>query len=123
MEGFYDNELGSVHISPEIVRSVVVPEVSASKNLDFATGNRGKNRDVTLEFQEGKAVINVALGVAIDTAIFKETAKLQSDIKRAIEATTGLDVAAVNVRVERVCFPGEKPRPAPVAEKKKEAAK
>jgi uncharacterized alkaline shock family protein YloU len=107
MSGYFENELGAVHISDEIVRRAVVPEINAAPNLDFASGGRALSRDVFLEFRDGKAVITLSIAVAMESVIFKEASQLQGHIKRAVELATGLDVATVNIRVERVFLPGE----------------
>ena len=116
MSGYFESELGAVHVSDEIVRRAVVPEIEAAPNLEFATKGRSLSRDVFLEFRDGKAVITVSIAVALDTVIFREASQLQMNVKRAVEVATGLDVATVNIRVERVFVRGEKvgaQRPAP----------
>lgn len=107
MSGYFENELGAVHVSDEIVRRAVIPEIDAAPNLEFASRGRALNRDVVLEFRDGKAVITLSIAVAMETMIFKEASQLQSHVKRAIELVTGLDVATVNIRVDRVFSSGE----------------
>jgi uncharacterized alkaline shock family protein YloU len=119
MSGYFENELGSVHISDEIVRRVTVPEIEAAPNLELAGRGRTISRDVVLDFRDGKAVISLSIAVAMDTVIVREASRLQSNVKRAVELATGLDVATVNIRVERVFVPsdleqeGAAPKPAP----------
>jgi len=102
MSGYFENELGAVHISDEIVRRATVPEIDAAPNLEFAGRGRTISRDVVLDFHDGKAVITLSIAVAMDTVIFREATRLQENVKRAVELATGLDVATVNIRVERV---------------------
>jgi uncharacterized alkaline shock family protein YloU len=107
MSGYFENELGSVHISDEIVRRVTVPEIEAAPNLELAGRGRTIGRDVVLDFRDGKAVISLSIAVAMDAVIVREASRLQSNVKRAVELATGLDVATVNIRVERVFLPSE----------------
>lgn len=107
MSGYFENDLGAVHVSDDIVRQAVVPEIEAAPNIEFAGRGRTLGRDVVLEFRDGKAVITLSIAVAMETRIFKEALQLQGHIKRAIELATGLDVATVNIRVARVFPLGE----------------
>lgn len=112
MSGYFETELGAIHVSDDIVRRVVVPEIDSVPHLDFATRGRSLSRDVVLEFRDGKAVITLCIAVALDAVIFREASELQQNVKRAVEVATGLEVATVNIRVERIFSPAEeKPSP------------
>ncbi len=112
--GHYQCDFGDVHISSGIVRRAVFPEIESAENVDFAS--RKWENDVTLEFEEGKAVINLSIAVAMDVPIYREAVNLQSGVRRAVESLTGLEVSKVNVQVERVFE--KQPKPAKnIAEK------
>lgn len=106
--GYYESDLGSVHISVAIVRRAVVPEIEAAENIDFAS--RRKEGDITLVFEDGKPVINLSIAVAFGIPIYREALNLQANVRRAVEAMTGLTVSKVNVKVEGVFQKEEDPR-------------
>jgi len=105
--GHYQCDLGNVHISSGIVRRAVFPEIENAENIDFAS--RKWENDVTLEFEDGKAVINLSIAVAMDVPIYREAVNLQATVRRAVEALTGLEVSKVNIQVERVFEKKAKP--------------
>ena len=114
--GYFQGDLGKVNIGSDIVRRGVYPEVQNSENLDFA--HRKQETDVTVEFVEsGTVIIGIAIAVALDTPITREASNLQANVRRSVEALTGLEVEQVNIQVDRVFVKKEK-KPAKIAEAK-----
>ena len=95
----FSTELGRVHISNSIIRQAVEPELALERKFQPGTNAKGS---IDISFRDGKVLVGVRVAVAYGLAIQTEAPKLQSRIKRAVEAITGLKVGKVAVNVERV---------------------
>ena len=114
MEGFFETDLGRVHVHPSIVREVIWPELVATKTMLPANASHGNrdpeslrkhiDRTIAVQFEDGKVQATIAVQVEYGANIKAEAARLRERVVRALEAITGLEVGDLTINVEKV-FP------------------
>lgn len=111
-----DESIGIVKISDEVVS--VIAGIAAQEIdgiIDYQSGvsnltnifkgkkNTPKGTKVTLE--EDKATIEMNIAVEYGRKIMDLVAQVQENVKKTVEAMTGLSVASVNVCVQSIYLP------------------
>lgn len=111
-----DSEKGSVGISKEVVTAIAgiaVSEVDGIANLgpEDSTFRRGEGmkRYVDTEVEGENVKVTVRITAVYGTPIHKVAKQVQTRVKTEIERMTGLKVSAVNVDVQRLVEPKERP--------------
>ena len=102
---YFENEHGRIHIDDAIIRQAILPELTRKDRYQPAKGEKGS---ITISHPEGAVVhISVQMAFCYGLNIKAEAAKLEDDVRRAVEAVTGLSVGEVLVRVEHVLTPSK----------------
>ena len=113
----YDDNLGIVKISDEVVSviaGIAAEEINGVEDLQQIGGNNisqllygkknvGKNVKVTLS--ENSAIIDLNLAVEYGVKIPEVVNAVQENVKRTVEAMTGLNVDYVNINVQSIYLP------------------
>ena len=119
MEGLNkdSNSIGVVRISDEVVS--VIAEIAA-KEIDgivetnsgvtggithILTGKKSTSKIVKVTVDKEDAVIEMVLGVQYGIKIPEVVSKVQENVKRTVEAMTGLKVSAVNIFIQNIVLP------------------
>ncbi len=68
-------------------------------------GRKNMAKGVKVELKEADAVINLNIIVIYGSKIPDIAAKIQDNVKNAVETMTGLHVAEINIYVQGVSFP------------------
>lgn len=112
-----EGNIGIVNISDEVVSviaGIAAEEISGVMEFQHGVSNNitqifkgkkaaGKNVKVTLE--EERATIELDLSVEYGVKIMEVVAKVQENVKKTVEAMTGLIVENVNVNVQNIYIP------------------
>ncbi|MDC4242306.1 Asp23/Gls24 family envelope stress response protein [Clostridium tertium] len=113
----YDDNLGIVKISDEVVSviaGIAAEEINGVEDLQQIGGNNisqllkgkknvGKNVKVTLS--ENSAIIDLNLAVEYGVKIPEVVNAVQENVKRTVEAMTGLNIDYVNINVQSIYLP------------------
>ncbi|MCR1949752.1 Asp23/Gls24 family envelope stress response protein [Clostridium sp. DSM 100503] len=113
----YDDNLGRVKISDEVVSviaGIAAEEIKGVEDLQQMGGNNisqllkgkknvGKNVKVTLS--ENSAIIDLNLAVEYGVKIPEVVNAVQENVKKTVEAMTGLNVEYVNINVQSIYLP------------------
>ena len=105
-----DNERGEIIVSEEViavisglaameVQGVASMAGNATRELISKIGIKTLSKGVTVEIMDNVATINATLNLKYGYNIKEVSAKVQEKVKAAIENTTGLEVADVNICV------------------------
>jgi uncharacterized alkaline shock family protein YloU len=111
-------EMGKIRIANEVVAIVAglaateVPGVAAMSGgiaggIAERLGRKNLSKGVKVEVGEKEAAVDMYLIVEYGVRIPEVANQVQSSVKRAIEAMTGLHVIEVNVHVQGVSFAKE----------------
>jgi uncharacterized alkaline shock family protein YloU len=111
-------EMGKIRIANEVVAIVAglaateVPGVAAMSGgiaggIAERLGRKNLSKGVKVEVGEKEAAVDMYLIVEYGVRIPEVANQVQSSVKRAIEAMTGLHVVEVNVHVQGVSFAKE----------------
>ena len=133
MKGYFQNELGRVYIDPTIItRLCVLPELSLSDAFvpprdgpvpddPYAQVTRkGVERYIQVDFNdEGEVILSLNLLVRYGPPIRSSAARFQEKVIRHIEASTGLKVAKVDMKVDGIYRPSGPAQLPPAKEPKK----
>jgi uncharacterized alkaline shock family protein YloU len=133
MKGFFTNELGRVYIEPTIISRVcVLPELALSSVFVLPNGpvpkdsieqlsHKGVDKYVHVDFtEEGKVKVELRLMVRYGPPIRSSAALFQQKVSRRVEASTGLEVAQIDVKIDGIYQPAEPASlPAPPKESEK----
>lgn len=114
-----EDQLGEIQIADEVVAitaglaATEVEGVSSmagniTNDIISRLGTKNLSRGVRVFMDNRKVSVDVALNISYGYSIPEVSAKVQEKVKNAIETMTGLDVAAVNVRIAEVCMKDEK---------------
>ncbi len=114
-----EDQLGEIQIADEVVAitaglaATEVDGVSSmagniTNDIISRLGSKNLSRGVRVAMDNRKVSVDVALNIAYGYSIPEVSAKVQEKVKSAIETMTGLDVAAVNVRIAEVDMKAEK---------------
>ncbi|SFC96784.1 Asp23/Gls24 family envelope stress response protein [Clostridium uliginosum] len=118
MEDFNNEEnVGVVKISDEVV-SVIAGiaaqeiegvsdyQVGVSNNLSsILKGKKSPGKSTKVTLIEDRATIEMSLSVEYGIKIMDVVSQVQENVKRTVEAMTGLQVEAVNVYVQNIYLP------------------
>lgn len=130
----FEAETGKINISDEVVATIAG---IAATEIDGVTGMAGSTigdiaeklgakkspqKGVKVAVDEAGAVIDVFIVVEFGKRIPELAWEVQENVKNSVETMTGIDVKAINVRIEGVSFPKEK-KPEKKAEKKETEVK
>ena len=106
----YDQELGSINISEEVLAIIAggaaldvdgVAGLYSTPGRDIAEllGKKNLARGVKVRVEEKMVSVDIYIMAAYGSAVGEVGAAVQSAVVTAVESTTGLSVAAVNVHV------------------------
>lgn len=114
-----EQNLGIVKISDEVV--CVIAEIAAleidgvqelqgvpsvGNNItQILKGKKSSGRSVKVTLGEGSAVIEVNLAVEYGRRIPEVVSQVQENVKKTVEAMTGLNVESVNMNVQNIYMP------------------
>ncbi|WP_027719273.1 Asp23/Gls24 family envelope stress response protein [Desulfovirgula thermocuniculi] len=110
--------LGSIRIADEVVRVIAglaateVPGVAGMSGgvvggIVEMLGRKNLSKGVKVEVGEKEAAVDLFVIVDYGTRIPDVALQIQENVKKAVEAMTGLSVVEVNVNVQGVAFPQE----------------
>ncbi|AEG15503.1 protein of unknown function DUF322 [Desulfofundulus kuznetsovii DSM 6115] len=110
--------LGSIRIADEVVRVIAglaateVPGVAGMSGgvvggIVEMLGKKNLSKGVKVEVGEKEAAVDLFVIVDYGTRIPDVALQIQENVKKAIEAMTGLSVVEVNVNVQGVAFSQE----------------
>lgn len=118
MEEYEKNEsIGIVKISDEVVS--VIAGIAAQEIDGITDASNGMSGNITNIFKnkkngvkttkvtltEDKAIIDISIAVEYGKKIMDLVAMVQENVKRTVEAMTGLVVEAVNITVQNIYVP------------------
>jgi len=117
------DELGSIHISEEVLAVIAAAAVlevegigglAANLGTDLAEllGKKNLSRGIHIQVEDGNVTVDLSILVKYGYTIPDVARAVQEAVAGSIEATSGLTVAAVNVNVGGVVFEKE-PKKAP----------
>lgn len=113
----YDDNLGVVKISDEVVSviaGIAAEEIKGVEDLQQLGGNnisqllKGKKnigRNVKVTLNEDSAIIDLNLAVEYGIKIPELVSAVQENVKKTVEAMTGLKVDSVNINVQSIYLP------------------
>ncbi|MEQ8197925.1 MAG: Asp23/Gls24 family envelope stress response protein [Clostridiaceae bacterium] len=113
-----DESLGIIRISDEVVS--VIAGIAASEingvyeytsNMAsiaiFQKGKKNVGKGVKVTVDNEEAVIDMLIAVSYGIRIPEVVVKVQENVKKTVEAMTGLKVSGVNVSVHNIIVPKE----------------
>ncbi len=107
-------QYGDVHISEEVLEMIAG---AAAMEVDGVTGLAGGSvseqilgrkklsKGISILWESDQITINISIQIRYGSIIPEVAQKVQEGIIASVEATSGLKVAEVNVRVGGVTFP------------------
>lgn len=115
-----DCNVGIVKISDEVISVIAAiatseikgivgmnPGMTAGGITQLLTGKKSNAKGVKVTLDDEKTVLDVVLTVEYGVNIPDVVSKVQENVKKSVEAMTGLDVSSVNVFVQHIVV--EKP--------------
>lgn len=110
--------IGSIKIADDVVKIIAglatteVPGVVAMSSgmvggIAEMLGRKNMSKGVKVEVGEKEAAVDIFVVVDFGTRIPDVAAKIQENVKKAIENMTGLQVVEVNVHIQGVTFSHE----------------
>lgn len=112
-----DGSVGVVKISDEVVSVIAgiaaeeIPGVAefhqgVSNNISqMLKGKKSQGKAVKVELQEERATISLAISVEYGVKIMDVVVQVQENVKKTVEAMTGLVVSSVDVYVQNIFLP------------------
>ncbi|MGL5149959.1 MAG: Asp23/Gls24 family envelope stress response protein [Clostridium sp.] len=112
-----DGSIGIVKISDEVVSVIAgiaaeeIPGVvefhqGVSNNLSqILKGKKSSGKAVKVTLEEERAVIELAISVEYGVKIMDVVIQVQENVKKTVEAMTGLVVSGVDVYVQNIFLP------------------
>lgn len=112
-----ETNIGIVKISDEVVSVIAgiaateikgVVEIAhgvTSGITQMITGKKNVTKGIKVVVEEGEAAIDVVLTVQYGMKIPEVVAQVQENVKKTVEAMTGLTVSSVNVYVYNIVVP------------------
>lgn len=109
-----DSNIGIVKISDDVVSviaSIATSEITGVASIDagmvgsiahMVTGKKSNTKGVKVAVGEKDASIDIAIAVEYGIKIPEIVSQVQDNVKKTVEAMTGLSVAAVNVYVQSI---------------------
>lgn len=114
-----ESETGHVQVTDEVI--AIIAGLSATevegvasmagnitKDIISRLGMKNLSRGVRIETQDNAVVVLMALNIAYGYSLPEVSAAVQNKVKTAVENMTGLEVAAVNIRIADVDMKTEK---------------
>ena len=112
------NEIGSIRISDEVVKVIAglaATEVTGVAGMSAGLvggiaemlGKKNMAKGVKVEVGEKEAAIDLYIIVEYNVRIPDIALRVQENVKKAIEAMTGLNVVEVNIHIQGVGFAPE----------------
>ena len=112
------DELGNIHISEEVLASIAaaaalevegVASLAANLGTDLVErlGKKNLAKGVHVKIEEESVSVEMSILMAYGATILDVAKVVQESVKNAVESMTGLEVAAVNVNVAGIAFPGK----------------
>ena len=107
-------QYGDVHISQEVLEMIAgaaALEVEGVTGLAGGTvseqilGRKKLSKGITILWESDQITINISIQIRYGSVIPEVARRVQEAIAASVEATSGLKVAEVNVRVGGVTFP------------------
>ena len=106
---------GSINISEEVINSLVrsaIAEVegvaglsnTAGAELAELIGLKTVTRGVKVQFVDGRIVVDVIITVVYGCNIVSVARAVQDKVMTAVQSTTGIEQAEVNVHVSGIAF-------------------
>lgn len=118
MDDFNKEEnIGVVKISDEVVSviaSIAAQEIDgildcqlgvASNISNIFKGKKGSGKATKVTLNEDKAIIDMNVSVEYGIKIMEVVSQVQENVKKTVEAMTGLYVEAVNICVQSIYLP------------------
>ncbi|MBU5590752.1 Asp23/Gls24 family envelope stress response protein [Clostridium sp. MSJ-4] len=114
-----DMNLGIVKISDEVVSviaGIAAAEIKGTADMSHGatagitqlfTGKKNNSKGVKVNVEEESASIDVILNVDYGVKIPEVAAKVQENVRKAVETMTGLIVSSVNIYVQNIILPKE----------------
>ena len=114
-----EDQLGEIQIADEVVAITAGLAATEVEGVSSMAGNitndiisrlgaKNLSKGVRVFMDNRKVSVDVALNICYGYSIPEVSAKVQEKVKTAIENMTGLDVAAVNVRIAEVSMKDQK---------------
>lgn len=107
----YPDEKGSINISEEVVAVIAanaaletegVAGLYPSRDISELLGKKSLHKGVRVRVDENAVTVDVYIMVELGPAINEVAMNVQQNVASAVEATTGFNVAAVNVTVSGI---------------------
>lgn len=93
-------------IAAEEIKGVMGFQQGVSGNISqILKGKKSAGKAVRVTLEEDRATIELALSVEYGVKIMDVVAEVQQNVKRTVEAMTGLIVDGVNVYVQNIYLP------------------
>ena len=118
MEDFnIEENIGVVKISDEVVSviaGIAAQEIEgildyqsgvASNLTNIFKGKKGNAKVSKVTLEEDKAIIDMSIAVEYGRKIMDLAAQVQDNVKKTVEAMTGLYVEAVNIYIQSIYLP------------------
>lgn len=117
MEDFNNENVGVVKISDEVVSviaGIAAEEIQGvfgfqggvTNNIThILKGKKSAGKSVKVTLEEDRAIIELNLSVEYGVKIMEVVSKVQENVKKTVEAMTGLVVDSVNVCVQNIFVP------------------
>lgn len=118
MEDFNkDENIGVIKISDEVVSviagiaaqeidGIIDYQSSVASNLtNIFKGKKNAPKGTKVTLEDDKATIDMNIAVEYGKKIMDLVAQVQDNVKKTVEAMTGLSVASVNVCVQNIYLP------------------
>ena len=112
------DQVGDVRIADEVVAIIAGLATTEVEGVSSMAGNitneivsklgmKNLSKGILVEVMENEVKVDVAINIAYGYSIPEVSAKVQDEVKSAIENMTGLTVAVVNVRIASVDMAGD----------------
>lgn len=103
----HPEELGSIHISEEVLASIAAGAAVENEGISGLMSQSGKKtnaKGVRIAVEDDGAVVDLYVMIRYGYAIPEVAEKIQTSVASSMEAMTGFAVKAVNVHVGGVSF-------------------
>ena len=109
-------QYGDVHISEEVLEMIAgaaamevegVTGLAGGSVSEQILGRKKLSKGITILWESDQITINISIQIRYGSIIPEVAQKVQEGIIASVEATSGLKVAEVNVRVGGITFPKE----------------
>ena len=113
-KGYYENQLGTIEISPEVVAAyagaqavecfgiVGMAAISMKDGMFRILKKESLTKGISVSIEENKITIDFHVIVAYGVSILAVCENLRENVKYKVEAFTGMEVEKINIFVEGV---------------------